>query len=570
MSTFSEITYVRPEMAKLEASLNEAITRLKKADQLDEANAAINEINTLRNHFETASQIVEIRHTIDTRDAFYEAEQGFFDEAGPIYQGFVTKYYEALTTHPLRAELEKEWGTQLFLLAEASLKTFSEEIIPKLQEENRLSSEYTKLMSAAQIEYDGKTLNLSQFGPYLQSPDRTVRKSASEARYGYLKEHGDAIDAIYDKLVRVRTDIAHALGFPTFVELGYARMQRVDYDKAMVEAYRKQIEERIVPLASKLKERQQKRIGVDSLYYYDESFAFKTGNATPKGEESFIIEGGKKMYREMSKETDEFFNYMIERGALDLTAKPGKAGGGYCTYVADEKLPFIFSNFNGTAGDIDVLTHEVGHAFQVYESRHFSVPEYGFPTYEACEIHSMSMEYFAWPWMEEFFGDETAKYKFNHLAGGVTFLPYGVAIDEFQHRVYEKPEMTAEERRNTWREVERKYLPHRNYEENDYLESGAWWHQQGHVFGSPFYYIDYTLAQVCAFQFFAWMQENREEAWKSYLDLCQAGGSESFLALVKRAGLKSPFAEGTVEEAIAQVEAYLNQVDDAELDRVKA
>ncbi|WP_449403142.1 M3 family oligoendopeptidase [Exiguobacterium artemiae] len=568
MLTFSELTYVRPDLNVLETSMHAAIDRLREATDVDTANNAISEINTLRNQFETASQLVEIRHTIDTRDGFYETEQGFFDEAGPVYQGYVSSYYQALTTHPLRSSLESTWGKQLFLLAEASLKTFSDEIIPKLQEENRLASEYTKLMSAAQIEFDGKTLNLSQFGPYLQSADRTVRKAASEARYGYLKEHGDAIDTIYDKLVHVRTDIAKTLGFPSFVELGYARMLRVDYDQSMVENYREQILETIVPIATSLKERQQRRIGVDSLYYYDEGFAFKTGNATPQGEEAFIIEGGKKMYRDMSPETNEFFEYMLERGALDLTAKPGKAGGGYCTYIADEKLPFIFSNFNGTAGDIDVLTHEVGHAFQVYESRHFTVPEYGFPTYEACEIHSMSMEYFAYPWMEEFFGDQTAKYKFSHLAGGVTFLPYGVAIDEFQHVIYNQPELTPAERRTAWRDIEKKYLPHRNYEENDYLDSGAWWHQQGHVFGSPFYYIDYTLAQVCAFQFYAWMEQDREAAWKSYLELCKAGGSESFLTLVERAGLKSPFAPGTVGAAVEPIKAYLSETDDLALDRV--
>ncbi|ACB61948.1 MULTISPECIES: M3 family oligoendopeptidase [Exiguobacterium] len=568
MLTFSELTYVRPDLNVLETSMHAAIDRLREATDVDTANNAISEINTLRNQFETASQLVEIRHTIDTRDGFYETEQGFFDEAGPVYQGYVSSYYQALTTHPLRSSLESTWGKQLFLLAEASLKTFSDEIIPKLQEENRLASEYTKLMSAAQIEFDGKTLNLSQFGPYLQSADRTVRKAASEARYGYLKEHGDAIDTIYDKLVHVRTDIAKTLGFPSFVELGYARMLRVDYDQSMVENYREQILETIVPIATSLKERQQRRIGVDSLYYYDEGFAFKTGNATPQGEEAFIIEGGKKMYRDMSPETNEFFEYMLERGALDLTAKPGKAGGGYCTYIADEKLPFIFSNFNGTAGDIDVLTHEVGHAFQVYESRHFTVPEYGFPTYEACEIHSMSMEYFAYPWMEEFFGDQTAKYKFSHLAGGVTFLPYGVAIDEFQHVIYNQPELTPAERRTAWRDIEKKYLPHRNYEENDYLDSGAWWHQQGHVFGSPFYYIDYTLAQVCAFQFYAWMEQDREAAWKSYLELCKAGGSESFLTLVERAGLKSPFAPGTVGTAVEPIKAYLSETDDLALDRV--
>ncbi|WP_214730393.1 MULTISPECIES: M3 family oligoendopeptidase [unclassified Exiguobacterium] len=557
MTTFTKLSYERPDLDALNSRLSDYSAELQQASTLEEANELIRQINKERNDFETQSQLVAIRHSVDTRDAFYEEEQAFYDDALPVYEKEIQAYYRVLTNHELRTELEAEWGSQLFSLAERALETFEESLIPKLQEENRLATAYQKVMSAAQIEFDGKTLNLSQFGPYLQSPDRDVRKAASVARYTYLSDNGDELDRIYGELVRVRTEIAHALGFPSFVELGYARMQRVGYDESMVDNFRKQVRDVIVPLASALKEKQAKRIGVDHLYYYDESFVFPDGNATPQGDESFIIEGGNKMYRELSNETDEFFQYMQERGALDLTAKPGKSGGGYCTYLPSEGLPFIFSNFNGTAGDIDVLTHEVGHAFQVYESRHLTTPEYAFPTYEACEIHSMSMEFFCWPWMELFFGDQVDKYKFNHLAGSMTFLPYGVLVDEFQHVVYRNPEMTAAERRQAWRDLEKVYLPHRDYETNDYLESGAWWHQQGHIFQSPFYYIDYTLAQVCAFQFWVRMHEDREAAWSDYLTLCQAGGSRSFLELVELAGLKSPFADGVLKETIDQIEDYL-------------
>ena len=162
----------------------------------------------------------------------------------------------------------------------------------------------------------------------------------------------------------------------------------------------------------------------------------------------------------------------------------GKQSGGYCTYISEYGAPFIFSNFNGTSGDIDVLTHEAGHAFQVYESRGFEVPEYGFPTYEACEIHSMSMEFFTWPWMDRFFEDEADKYRFDHLASGLIFIPYGVTVDEFQHFVYENPDATPAERKQAWREIERKYLPHRNYDDNAYLEQGGFWHKQGHIFST--------------------------------------------------------------------------------------
>ncbi|MCY0902024.1 MAG: M3 family metallopeptidase, partial [Firmicutes bacterium] len=245
--------------------------------------------------------------------------------------------------------------------------------------------------------------------------------------------------------------------------------------------------------------------------------------------------------------------------------KPGKRGGGYCTYIEEHASPFIFSNFNGTSGDIDVLTHEAGHAFQVFSSRGYKVPEYLWPTMESAEIHSMSMEFFTWPWMDLFFGSDTEKYKFSHLAGTLVFLPYGVSVDEFQHFVYEHPDATPSERKAAWRAIERKYLPHRDYTGFEHLDRGAFWHQQGHIFSSPFYYIDYTLAQVCALQFWKRMNENREAAWSDYVALCKAGGSRSFLELVDIARLRSPFAEGTVESVIPPIRQWLDAVDDKAL-----
>ncbi|MDF2535830.1 MAG: oligoendopeptidase, partial [Bacillales bacterium] len=283
------------------------------------------------------------------------------------------------------------------------------------------------------------------------------------------------------------------------------------------------------------------------------------------GTPEWIIENGQKMYEEMSTETGEFFNFMVEHNLLDLVAKKGKQGGGYCTYLPDFKSPFIFSNFNGTSGDIDVLTHEVGHAFQCYSSRGYELPEYGWPTMEACEIHSMSMEFFAWPWMKLFFKEQADKYFFSHLADGLVFLPYGVLVDHFQHIVYEKPELTPEERRAEWSKLEKIYLPERNYDGNAYLESGGAWQRQSHIYEVPFYYIDYTLAQVCAFQFWKKMHENREEAWADYVHLCKQGGSQSFLGLVNEAKLISPFEDGCLASVVIVLEDYLNKIDDQNL-----
>jgi M3 family oligoendopeptidase len=363
--------------------------------------------------------------------------------------------------------------------------------------------------------------------------------------------------------VRARHRIARTLGYDNFVPVGYARMRRSDYTPDMVANFRRQVRELIVPLASELYERQRRHLGIEQLCYYDEDYKFPSGNPKPVGAPDEIVENAGRMYRELSPETDVFFRHMLDAQLMDLVNRDGKATGGYCTYMQTFEAPFIFSNFNGTSGDIDVLTHEAGHAFQVWSSRHFDFDEYHWPTSDAAEIHSMSMEFFTWPWMPLFFGADTDKYYFMHLSNAIKFLPYGVAVDEFQHIIYENPDLTPSERNAMWRNLEKTYLPHRNYDGNTFLENGGFWQKQNHIFNSPFYYIDYTLAQICAFQFWKKDHENHTEAWADYLQLCQAGGSHSFLDLVKLANLRSPFDDGCVASVVGEIRKYLDAVDDS-------
>ncbi|MEH7177372.1 M3 family oligoendopeptidase [Neobacillus vireti] len=562
---FEEYTYTRPNLDEVKARIESALQKFTSAPSVEEQILAMNEVNQVRNDIGTMFNLCYIRHSVDTNDEFYKTEQDYMDELQPEIEGLVTKYYQALVNSKFRNELEIKFGKQLFALAEGQLKTFKPEIVPLLQRENRLSTEYTKLIASAKIPFEGEERTLAQLEPFTQSTDRETRKLASEAKFGFFAEHEAELDTIYDDLVKVRTEIAHTLGYKNFVELGYYRMMRTDYNSEMVANFRQQVKDFIVPIATKLKARQQERIGVEQLKYFDEGFNYKTGNAVPKGTPEWIIENGQQMYEELSKETGEFFKFMQDNHLMDLVAKKGKAGGGYCTYIENYKAPFIFSNFNGTSGDIDVLTHEAGHAFQVYSSRNFEIPEYYWPTYEACEIHSMSMEFFTWPWMQLFFKEDTDKYKFSHLSDALLFLPYGVSVDEFQHWVYENYEATPKERKQQWREIEKKYLPHKEYDGNTYLENGGFWQRQGHIFNSPFYYIDYTLAQICAFQFWKRSRENQEEAWDDYVSLCKLGGSMSFTKLVKEANLISPFEDGCVQSVVGEIEAWLNSVEDQKL-----
>lgn len=563
---FNDYTYERPEYELFKKDFLHLVETLKTAESLDEVKEAIDAVSDLTSSLDSMATLASIRYSIDTTDEFYTEEDNYWNEYSPYYQELTTIYYKAVLDSPFIEELKEDYPRTFFQNMAFELQAFDPSVIDLLQKENQLSSDYQKLIASAAIEFDGKTLTLSQFGPYLQDTDRQVRKEASEAQLSFFQENEEKIDHLYDELVNVRDTIAKKLGFKDFVELGYIRMKRFDYDREKVEVYRKQVLDYVVPVTQKLAKRQAKRIGIEDMKHYDASLQFLDGNPTPQGDPDYIIENGRKMYHELSDDTAEFIDFLFDRDLVDLLSKEGKASGGYCTYIPEYQSPFIFANFNGTSGDIDVLTHEAGHAFQVYQSRWIKQPEIVFPTYETCEIHSMSMEFFTYPSMELFFKEQTEKYKFDHLSGAIRFLPYGVLVDHFQHEVYENPSWTPEERKASWKKLESQYLPERDYSESDFLAKGTYWFRQGHIFASPFYYIDYTLAQICALQF--WKRaivDKDEQAWIDYMAICKAGGTKSFLETVETAGLRSPFEEGSLENVVKTIDEALEAVDDTAL-----
>lgn len=561
---FKDFQYQRPDVEAIKAKYVQVMADFKAASSAQTQAEIIKQVFSLVDEVDTMAQLVSIRYSLNTQDPFYEAEMEYIDEVSPELQNLVNEFNKLVDASKFKKELIKVFGEHYFNQIEVSLKSFDEKIIPLLQEENKLNSKYSKVVASAQIEFDGGIYNLSQMSPFTQSKDRETRHRAQLKISEFFASKEEELDEIYDNLVKVRNEAAKALGYENFVELGYKRLGRTDYGSKEVKAYREQIKRDVVPFVEKLVQRKSKRLGIKDLKSYD-TISFLSGNPTPKGDLTWQVDQATKMYKELSKETDEFFTFMKESELLELDSKKGKAGGGYCTFIPGYKAPFIFANFNGTSHDVDVLTHEAGHAFQVYQAREFINPMQRFPGYEACEIHSMSMEFFAWPWVPLFFKEDSEKYYFSHLSGAISFLPYGALVDEFQHVIYENPNMTKEERKAAWRKLERVYQPSKDYDDDQFMEKGTYWFRQGHIFQSPFYYIDYTLAQVCAFQYWIRNHENHQEAWASYVELCKLGGSKGFVALMKDAKLNSPFEDGTILKTIKPLEAFLNTIDDTKL-----
>ncbi|HMS35466.1 MAG TPA: M3 family oligoendopeptidase [Ignavibacteria bacterium] len=557
---FKEYKYERPDIKKLESDFDILLEEFRNSESAEGQYEILKKINLLRKGFESMRSISNIRYTVNTKDKFYDGEHEYFDNNGPVYAGSINRLYKTLLGSKFRKELEEKTGTLLFSLAELSLKTFNPDIIDDLKKENQLVTEYVKLIASAKINFEGEERNISGIAPFLQSQNRQVRKNAAEAKWKFFEENEKTLDRIYDELVKIRTHIARKLGYENFIQLGYDRMRRSDYTHREVKEFRNAVKEFIVPVSLKLKEMKRKRVGLDKLHYYDEGFSYKGGNPVPKGSPEWIVDRAKIMYDELSEDTGKFFKFMTERELLDLYNRKDKAAGGYCTFIPEYESPFIFSNMNGTSDDIRVLTHEAGHAFQAFESKNYELPEYRIATMESAEIHSMSMEFITWPWMQLFFEEDTDKFLYAHLSRALSFVPYGVSVDEFQHYVYENPDASPEDRKKKWREIEKKYRPYMNYEENEFLERGGYWFQQAHIFKMPFYYIDYCLAQICALQFWRKCNHDRDIAWKDYLDLCKAGGSRSFLDLLKIAKIDSPFDKKVIESIVKYCEEWIVSV----------
>lgn len=562
---FQEYAYQHMDALSLQKQLSELAEQIQQAKTIEQVQDCIKKVDTIRRFVATQVSLVEIRHTVDTKDAYYTKEQEYLDTVLPELEKDYEKINRALLESSFLEELKHRLPETFFLQKEMDLKAFDPIIIEDMQEENRLMTKYQALIASAEIPFDGEIYNLSSLEVKTNSSDRQVRKRALQAYWNWFEQHEEEVAQIFDQMIKVRTRMAQKLGYDNFIALGYARMHRYDYNQEDVAKYRRQVLKDVVPLCSALYKRQQKRLGYDTLHAWDEKVEFLQGNPTPKYDRAALVKRAQKMYHELSKETGVFFDFMVEHELLDLDSKPGKAAGGYCTFMPDYKSPFIFANFNQTQHDAEVLTHEAGHAYQIYESRDIYPSDCVWPTYESCEIHSMSMEFFTHPWMQSFFEEDVNRYYYSHMAGSLKFLPYGVLVDHFQHEVYAHPEMSHQERMDTWRRLEKEYLPHKNYEEVEILERGGWWMRQAHIFMSPFYYIDYTLAQVCAMQFWARMENKDPKAFEDYQHICKIGGTLPFRKIVKEAGLIVPFEEGCLAQVTGSVSQWLDEISEEEL-----
>jgi M3 family oligoendopeptidase len=551
---FADIAEPKPTRAGLEQAYAAIATLLDRGDRA----AAMAEWDDLRRHYETWSALVHLRFAQDTADAAARADRDYADALSPEASDLEIALKRRLLADPDRMGLASLVGAHALRLWDTDVTTFDPAIKPDLEEEARVSSRYTELLASSKLAIAGQTVNLAGLGPYAEDPDRSIRYEAERVRWDFFTANGDELDSLYDQLVKLRHGMAVKLGFSTYTPLGYRRLRRVDYGPDEVARYREQVVQHVVPLVGRLLEARRAENGWDQLRYWDEALIDPAGNPKPAGDHDMLVGAAQAMFDGMDSRLAAFYRLMSQGGFMDLKNRPGKAGGGFCTSFPTEGVPFIFANFNGTNHDIGVFTHEMGHAFQNWESRTLPGVDYLWPTMEAAEINSMGLEFLSYPGIGHLVGEDAAeRFRRMHLIGALAFLPYGVCVDHFQHEVYAHPDASPAERHAMWSRLEKVYMPWTDYGDLGFLLKGGRWQAKPHIYGSPFYYIDYTLAQCCAMQFWVKSRNDYGAAMEAYVALCARGGSAPFQDLVKSAGLVSPFADGALSDVVREAEAVL-------------
>ena len=400
---------------------------------------------------------------------------------------------------------------------------------------------------------------LSQLSPFKTGADDKRRLAAWKAEGRWYKEHGGKLDSIYDELVHLRDKMGKKLGYEGYTTLGYYRMGRNCYTKDDVEKFREAVVKYLVPVADKVYREQARRLGKQyPMSFADNALEFRSGNPRPAGTPDDILAQGMKFYSELSPETKEFFETMLRDELLDVLSTEGKQAGGYCTSIMDYEVPFIFANFNGTQHDVEVVTHEAGHAFAFYRAMNSDIyPDLREPTIEACECHSMSMEFLTQDYHKYFFGAQTAKYELAHCEDSLDFIPYGCMVDEFQHLMYENEDLTPDERHGVWEKLEKKYRPWLSMDGLPFYGRYAHWQWKPHIYLNPLYYIDYCMAGTVAFQVWTLSLQDRKAAWEKYLAFVDQAGTKTFADLCQSVGLRIPYEDGCIREIGSGIRDWL-------------
>lgn len=534
--------------------LEKVLKQVEEAKEKEDWEKVIQFWNETKSHIQTHFEVVSLAYQCFTQDeALEKEERRLKEEVDPVFDELNAKIREKALAASCRKELEEKFGSQYFSILKIQQDAFDPENIKLEVKINQVLADYTKLTGGASVELEGKKYPISHYKKFANDPDEGVRKASFLSFSGWYLKQRDELEKFFDRLAELRDQMGKVLGHQNFIPLGYQKMYRVDYGPDEVAQLREQIGEVLVPLARKIRQRQAKSLGKDAVAVWNSDFfpEWLLGEMKvdiPEQPQTIL-----KIYQKLSPVLGKHFQNMMEKNLLDLEARDGKGPGAFCMDFSDYRTPYIFLNSVGEASDVTTMLHECGHSFQAWESREIDLLELRWPTLEACEVHSMGMEFLAYPYYEEFFTQEDAKkYKQKHLAESIFIMPYIAMVDEFQHQIYRGEAQGPEGRSQVWETIEQKYGG-----DLDFSDQPEWqrhrWIRQLHIFRAPFYYIDYAIAQIGAWQLWIQSLQDKEAAMQNYLNLCRLGGTLPLKEFFAAGKLKLPFEKGMLADLVDQI-----------------
>jgi len=445
---------------------------------------------------------------------------------------------------------------------------FREANIPLLTELAKLDNEYDKLTGALKVEWQGEEKNLSQLSVFLQDKERPIRERAWKTSMDLWLGCRDTLNKLYSDMLTLRKQVAANAGLPDYRAYAFREKERFDYTPEDCFTFHEAIEAVVVPAAQRIYARKQQQLGLNSLRPWDTQVdASETPPLRPYAEQTELIQGSLNIFQQVDPILARHLATMAEENLLDLDTRPGKALGGFCSELPLRKRPFIFMNGVGLHDDVQTLLHEAGHAFHVFETADLPFIWQTEPPLEFCEVASMSMELLAGPYLTKANGgfyteSEAARARIEHLEGIITFLPYMAVVDMFQHWVYTHSDeaLNPDNCDAAWDQLWLRFMPGVNWQGfEDARMTG--WQRKPHIFSSPFYYIEYGLAQIGALQIWRNSLLDPAGAIASYRQALALGGTRSLPELFSVAGAEFRFDTAILTELVSLVEQTIRQLE---------
>ncbi len=555
---FSELPYVPTDFTAAAARLKEYTEKIRAARSVEEVLAIDAECDAMIDDGAGyAATLTYIRSSLDCTDEFYaEAAQ---TEATGLEMLDPPPYRQALLDSPVLPELEEKFGPEYCprLERQVRLRSAGLELLAK---EQAMINQYQQKKAMIKVPFRGETHSEAEMYALFDSPDRQTRIDARKATFEAFLAQKDDLAPMLLELIDLRCQIAKANGFDSYLDYANVSYFRRGYGEAELTAFCEQVKTDLMPLLAQLREEQRRELGVDKLMVYDLSVRFRDGNAVPIGGTAGLTEASQKMYDSLSPEFGKFFRAMIESESFSVDPSPNKiAGMGFCTVLRRGLLPFVFGNCNGTDTDVSVFTHEIGHAWQGYRTGQQNYPDiFRDMALDAVEIPSKTMELFAYPYAEGFFGADAEKFRQGHFREALREIAAYCSLHELNTWIYTHPGASFDEIAAAGAEIEKLYEPRLDYGELEpYILRGGALLRNLAVYGLPRYVISYALSEMCAMDLFARRAKDPAAAWDAYEKLCASGGSRSYPETLRQAGLSPAYAPGSVKKVADFAREYL-------------